>query len=1536
MSLPAGTRGGSAPDDGVSRVTIKLPKHYTNVSDSDVEGEPGILVLPSSPNGPTHQPSFYSHGTLLRLHTQQFIDGLRGKPCEKECVPYLKNESMFSQSDYGNPSKLFNTNYRTRTGPTYSQYNMWKPVCSVQEMMNLAEDLWGYRKTLQGYVRGIWSIEKQLAEYKGTSETNTDLQRPRNRRIGPSQVAEISQTIDQSLNAAITNPASAHEAHLLYASRSSPNFLASILMELPDESSLPNIVPRFAAFVVKRLYQTGTTRCEELCAEFVRDAVINCKRKRTVATVIRKYVKRPEHGLSLRRLWRNPIGGVHNEIKRGDGMDAAVFNGRLIKDVSKFCQLLVDPRTPVKLPTGIAIVAHTIDCSPMFSKTSAAEFLFESYAVKILETKVFTPHVYVEDSPSKQTFHHNERSLRLSKNYFEMCAKIVSLVLASNINEDKARQAIIAICTSHSSASTEEKDRAAAKIFNAVFRLRSTLSQPCADFVRAVVKLGANRPTTRNLVSEIGTEIGGKDIDIMIATDSELREFVQCLQVVPPPTGREFPNPYEFPLRSVEPGGVPRCVCTFAFDSKPLHLSGNYRLRLNKIEKNLRNLFLALADHDKGADEEIASIMTALNVEQTFIRAVNMDFDALQQMVAKVKTNMLHTLDHHEGARRRLLHLRPMSTSARRGTYFGMYTSVEAQERGNNVLQEKTLEIEEMQMRLRGGQEAEHRAFSPHPVRLKMNVASPVYSKRYEWMQGRKDETSSPKPAWNRLDKKSFEKNPFDNGAKLSLQGWPGTKLVAATTRVADKLRSGNAQKNILSKTYDAAYARDLRAKSARVHHSSRPAGWVSAKASERIKKIKDLKEDEFQKHCSFQPNMEATRRHQHMLMGLSDKQFPTKTYAFPENRGTRLITKQRMRRESTNPGPKSPARHTIPGVGFGSRSPRPFSLKVDQTPQSISANTSINTQSSTHDHTAPIVEDNEFDEGDFFADCEEEDGVVAPRNSMNHVMFPVPILTRTKFLKVYQTMLNWTAKLWGDFPGIILDEEAVSCLKQRRLTCLQFLHALGANPDIAASFNFEPVTESIPETHIKVKLSGNNTDIITAHFRFDLSTLVSRFCITHSLDPEHYFPLLMNQILSHLLEDFPNNNSRFCLFVRALIEFMQNDFKRAFTFDEFVSYLDLCHVFLEDLNEVGLASPTRMSMAQENHEQMLNKMHHGGQFLMFHVQNGRAACTPFEIRLSNNNARLSKSRRDMNSYAPVHLLSIADIEHVEPLLPRKLASALTAGPSRYLKLWLCFTVTVGDYLIGKSKSFYFQAEDTDTLSRWVEGMRYLTDSIRKKTLSQSLEKRESVVSSKGNFLWARVRQRVKCDATMRRASMSNVVVDAMLAGDLIRTENERASNAEKVAEYLDRYKDEIPSQTNGANFSRIIKHGDLMKKGRGGGFFNLRRNWKKRNIIVSVCIPSDAPEEIAKMNPFGELNYFHNGVLRGTVRIDSETIILRDNEDPDLRFSIQRNPHAEPREEGLRYDISLRGETKAEISSWRRAIRHVMKISRLYSPAAI
>ena len=112
--------------------------------------------------------------------------------------------------------------------------------------------------------------------------------------------------------------------------------------------------------------------------------------------------------------------------------------------------------------------------------------------------------------------------------------------------------------------------------------------------------------------------------------------------------------------------------------------------------------------------------------------------------------------------------------------------------------------------------------------------------------------------------------------------------------------------------------------------------------------------------------------------------------------------------------------------------------------------------------------------------------------------------------------------------------------------------------------------------------------------------------------------------------------------------------------------------------------------LVKESREQVLNQMHHGGFFLMFHVQNGRAACIPFDIRLSHNNARISKNRRDLNSYAPVHLLSIADIERVEPLLPRKLLSTLVMKNSPELKPWLCFTITTGDYLVGKTKSFYF------------------------------------------------------------------------------------------------------------------------------------------------------------------------------------------------------------------------------------------------------
>ena len=125
------------------------------------------------------------------------------------------------------------------------------------------------------------------------------------------------------------------------------------------------------------------------------------------------------------------------------------------------------------------------------------------------------------------------------------------------------------------------------------------------------------------------------------------------------------------------------------------------------------------------------------------------------------------------------------------------------------------------------------------------------------------------------------------------------------------------------------------------------------------------------------------------------------------------------------------------------------------------------------------------------------------------------------------------------------------------------------------------------------------------------------------------------------------------------------------------------------------------------------------------------------------------------------------------------------------------------------------------------------------------------------------------------------------------------------------------------------------MKKGRGNGFLNFRRNWKSRNFLVCLYLPSDFPVDGEEKTPYGELAYFNNGILKGCVRLDSDTVILRDNEHPELRFNIQRDPHAKSKKGNLRYDISVRGRTKVDTASWRRAVRHIIKICRIYSSSS-
>ena len=93
-----------------------------------------------------------ANSTEIRMISQAFMDSLRGQPAKSVAVPYLKNNSMFSQEDFNSEVK-YNDCYRTRTGPIEGRYKKWLPICTSGDIQAAADRLIAQKTALLGSPR---------------------------------------------------------------------------------------------------------------------------------------------------------------------------------------------------------------------------------------------------------------------------------------------------------------------------------------------------------------------------------------------------------------------------------------------------------------------------------------------------------------------------------------------------------------------------------------------------------------------------------------------------------------------------------------------------------------------------------------------------------------------------------------------------------------------------------------------------------------------------------------------------------------------------------------------------------------------------------------------------------------------------------------------------------------------------------------------------------------------------------------------------------------------------------------------------------------------------------------------------------------------------------------------------------------------------------------------------------------------------------------------------------------------------------------
>ena len=90
-------------------------------------------------------------------------------------------------------------------------------------------------------------------------------------------------------------------------------------------------------------------------------------------------------------------------------------------------------------------------------------------------------------------------------------------------------------------------------------------------------------------------------------------------------------------------------------------------------------------------------------------------------------------------------------------------------------------------------------------------------------------------------------------------------------------------------------------------------------------------------------------------------------------------------------------------------------------------------------------------------------------------------------------------------------------------------------------------------------------------------------------------------------------------------------------------------------------------------------------------------------------------------------------------------------------------------------------------------------------------------------------------------------------------------------------------------------------------------------------------------MQPYAELNYYQGEELRGSIRIDKNSIVMRIDDQRSLEFQLRRNISTMRRKSqidtGFRYDVALKAEKSdiENVSKWCKSIRLVIQLFRLY-----
>eukprot|EP00943_MAST-04B_sp_MAST-4B-sp1_P001665 g1665.t1 len=731
--------------------------------------------------------------------------------------------------------------------------------------------------------------------------------------------------------------------------------------------------------------------------------------------------------------------------------------------------------------------------------------------------------------------------------------------------------------------------------------------------------------------------------------------------------------------------------------------------------------------------------------------------------------------------------------------------------------------------------------------------------------------------------------------------------------------------------------------KKRRVSTYERPPNWKDAKAQHKVDALRLQKEKNIEAECTFQPNTEKIRREQHKKLGIKPGLFPTRVWARRSSRneyGKNKVKNKITKKKVTSSWAKTPTRRqSLTGNTI-------FKPKRNTLSPKLSSHTN---------ETAEPIEDMSEDDEFLFSDCLNDDAEneIMQQTHTNdsrslissddeekalNIKFPVPLVSRRELLHAFNIVRA------ND-----IHNNTNVCEIVRQLFVNEALKSIFriANNKSLIPIPQENVHEDdqiYDDTLISFDLSLSNGFVLQAkqiNLNKNLPHQIEMLLAAEGVDSSIEKNSALRQILRHLAsltEASVPTLSKLILSLSAITGVLD----KRLTFDALVNKFEQMEAIppLSDPqvgNNVMLETSSQEGSKRNDKSSTLKALRHGAIFYLLRLSSDSDGIENIKsqqvhLALSSDGDRIF--RRSVTATDQVgkrkFYFSISTIEKLTQGLSKEL-DQLQMSVLSNISPWLCFTIKTSDYASGRQKTIVLQAESVQMLNIWVNGFRYLIDKKREK---YGVDPEDEIVDSSGKMLWARVKSRMRRASRIQNSTITKTFIKALgVDKDVTKSLREK-----RVSDFIERTGGIIPVEHDSSTHSRLVRDGYLYIKHDKKGFFSSK--WRRRYVTLNVFLPMDFPghlDEFETMQPYAELNYYQGEELRGSIRIDKNSIVMRIDDQRNLEFQLRRNISTMRRKSqidtGFRYDVALKAEKNEinNVSKWCKSIRLVIQLFRLY-----